>query len=201
MSVRCGNCQQHHDTSNDVRRCYGLVAGEGNDFDIPGYGGAYDDRPVYIGPARPTPEVKVAVTVTEGMWKLNDRIIKIQKAVHGNGNLYGKELFVNKYTTCGCCGCEPQLHTDSTMSDTAPPCDGCNYCLGLDEREIVHHYFQKIVGAVKLLERQGGRKMTLEEAEEFGALYGFCCRCGRTLTDENSIEAGIGPVCAGKFEA
>lgn len=41
--------------------------------------------------------------------------------------------------------------------------------------------------------------MTLDEAKEFGALYGTCCVCGRTLTDENSIAAGIGPVCAGKF--
>lgn len=55
-------------------------------------------------------------------------------------------------------------------------------------------------GAMRTLAEQG-RKMTLEEAKEFGALYGVCCVCGRTLTDENSIEAGIGPVCAGKFAA
>lgn len=42
-------------------------------------------------------------------------------------------------------------------------------------------------------------KMTLEQAKEYGALYGTCCVCGRTLTDEKSIEAGIGPICAGKF--
>ena len=42
-------------------------------------------------------------------------------------------------------------------------------------------------------------KMTLEQAKEFGALYGVCCSCGKTLTDEKSIEASIGPVCAKKF--
>lgn len=42
-------------------------------------------------------------------------------------------------------------------------------------------------------------KMSLEDAKAFGALYGTCCVCGRTLTDEKSIEAGIGPICAGKF--
>lgn len=41
-------------------------------------------------------------------------------------------------------------------------------------------------------------RMTLEQAKEFGALYGTCCVCGRTLTDERSIEAGIGPVCGGR---
>jgi hypothetical protein len=38
-------------------------------------------------------------------------------------------------------------------------------------------------------------RMTLEDAKEFGALYGTCCVCGRLLTNEVSIEAGIGPVC------
>lgn len=42
-------------------------------------------------------------------------------------------------------------------------------------------------------------KMTLEEAREFGALYGTCCVCGRTLTNEESIEIGIGPICLTKF--
>ena len=42
-------------------------------------------------------------------------------------------------------------------------------------------------------------KMSLADAKKFGALYGTCCVCGRTLTDEVSIEAGIGPVCAQKF--
>lgn len=42
-------------------------------------------------------------------------------------------------------------------------------------------------------------RMTLEQAKAFGALYGVCCNCGATLTDEGSIEAGIGPVCAQRF--
>lgn len=41
-------------------------------------------------------------------------------------------------------------------------------------------------------------KLTLERAKELGKLYGICCRCARTLTNEDSIEAGIGPICAGK---
>lgn len=42
-------------------------------------------------------------------------------------------------------------------------------------------------------------RMSMEEAAEFGKLYGFCCVCGRTLTNEDSIEAGIGPICAERF--
>lgn len=37
-----------------------------------------------------------------------------------------------------------------------------------------------------------------EEAAKFGQVYGWCGRCGRILTKEESKRAGIGPVCAGK---
>lgn len=42
-------------------------------------------------------------------------------------------------------------------------------------------------------------KMTLQQAEEFGSLYGICVRCGRDLTNEDSIARAMGPICAGYF--
>jgi len=39
----------------------------------------------------------------------------------------------------------------------------------------------------------------LQAAMKYGKLSGRCCSCGRDLTDPDSIEAGIGPVCATKF--
>lgn len=39
----------------------------------------------------------------------------------------------------------------------------------------------------------------LQSAMKYGKLTGRCCSCGRELTDPDSIEAGIGPICAGKF--
>ncbi len=41
--------------------------------------------------------------------------------------------------------------------------------------------------------------LTLEDAAQFGKKTGVCCMCGRGLTVTASIEAGIGPICAGKF--
>lgn len=38
-------------------------------------------------------------------------------------------------------------------------------------------------------------RLTIAEAAEFGAVYGICCICSRTLTNELSIALGIGPVC------
>lgn len=42
-------------------------------------------------------------------------------------------------------------------------------------------------------------RLTLEEAKKFGHVYGICCVCSATLTNEVSIEAGIGPVCGGRI--
>lgn len=50
-----------------------------------------------------------------------------------------------------------------------------------------------------MFQHSKAHKMTLDEAAKYGALYGKCIECGRTLTDENSIAAGIGPICAQKF--
>lgn len=55
-------------------------------------------------------------------------------------------------------------------------------------------HFEIAQGAIRKLTAED--RMTLEDAKAFGALYGVCCNCGATLTDETSIEAGIGPICA-----
>lgn len=94
---------------------------------------------------------------TDGMYLLNGTIYKIQRAVHGSGHLYAKELVIH---------------------------EGANAI------------FEYAPGVIKKLHAED--KMTLEQAKEFGHLYGVCCKCGATLTDENSIAAGIGPICAGK---
>lgn len=42
-------------------------------------------------------------------------------------------------------------------------------------------------------------RMTVEEAAAFGKVTGVCVRCAAVLTDEASIERGMGPVCATKI--
>lgn len=56
--------------------------------------------------------------------------------------------------------------------------------------------FQYAPGAVQTLRPEW--RMTMAQAREFGALYGTCVRCSRTLTAEDSIERMMGPVCARK---
>ena len=43
--------------------------------------------------------------------------------------------------------------------------------------------------------------MTLEEARDYGVRYGVCAACGRTLTNPESIEYGIGPICRTRYWA
>ena len=43
-----------------------------------------------------------------------------------------------------------------------------------------------------------GTKLTEDTAAKLGKLYGTCVICNRRLTDEQSIERGIGPICLEK---
>ena len=59
---------------------------------------------------------------------------------------------------------------------------------------VVTQKFEYAPGAIKSLSED--TVMTIEDGRKFGQLYGVCARCGRTLTDEESIKRGLGPHCA-----
>lgn len=42
-------------------------------------------------------------------------------------------------------------------------------------------------------------RLTVADAAEYGKTSGVCMICGRLLTAEDSVAAGIGPICAGKL--
>ena len=92
--------------------------------------------------------------VDEGWYMVGETPWKVQRAVNGSGNLYGKRL-------------------------TA---DGWVY----------------VPGGLKVI-ASDGQRMTVEQAQAYGRLYGVCAVCGRTLTDETSIANGLGPICQGRL--
>jgi hypothetical protein len=121
---------------------------------------ARSTAPQAVGLApQPTRPAGLGQVTEDGMYRTPDGTIwKVQRAVHGSGQLYAKRLTV-----------EP----GQTGTFTYEP------------------------GAIRRLRPEN--RMTLEDAKAFGKLYGVCCRCGRTLTDERSIADGIGPDCAGRL--
>lgn len=52
-------------------------------------------------------------------------------------------------------------------------------------------------GAMKNL--HGAERLTVEQAAFLGHHLGVCVVCGATLTDEKSVAAGLGPICAKKL--
>lgn len=169
MSVKCGN-RKAHGTDSVYHETPALVRAC---FQGVAYGKDSLPRVAGVGPIVTKAPVAVAGPATEGMHRLDGNIYKVQRAVHGSKHLYAKVL-VKEEPDCGGCA-------------NGEPCGaGCAWKVS----------FEYAPGVIKRL--SSATRMSLEEAKEFGALYGTCCVCGRTLTNEESIEAGIGPVCAGK---
>jgi uncharacterized protein DUF6011 len=115
------------------------------------------------------------LVLEDGMYKLDETIYKVQHAVHGSQNQYAKVL-------------EEQAVTEATPGDFRHA-----IAFGHPAKWV----FNYAPGAINKLRPE--HRMTIEEAKAFGALYGTCCVCGRTLTDETSIANGIGPICEGRI--
>lgn len=54
-----------------------------------------------------------------------------------------------------------------------------------------------VPGAIRRLD--ASRKLSLDEAKAWGRRTGVCCQCRAKLTNPESVELGIGPVCRTKF--
>lgn len=62
---------------------------------------------------------------------------------------------------------------------------------------VVEIEFDYMPGAVYDLKPE--HKMPLDEAKQYTIRYGRCIVCGRELKKAESVERGIGPICAGYF--
>lgn len=121
------------------------------------------------------------IELEDGMYKFDGQIYKVQHAVHGSGNQYAKKAYITETTSEECCG-----------EVVNGKCVRCGH--EFDRTYSVSFDYAPGVVAKLLPEH----KLSYEEAKAFGALYGTCVRCGKTLTDELSIHLGIGPVCGGR---
>lgn len=76
-------------------------------------------------------------------------------------------------------------------------------CIGKIEDATVTLFYSKAPDAVRARVMELLAEFELDPlaaAKKYGKLAGRCCSCGKDLTDPESIEAGIGPICASRFE-
>ena len=106
----------------------------------------------------------------DGMYRrASDGVIfKVYHTVHGSNQQVAKELQIEHY------------HGDAFPEG---------------QKAKVHFEY---VGKAPLRTLTAEDRMTVHDAIEFGKLYGSCAICGRMLTNELSIQIGIGPVCGGR---
>lgn len=204
----CGNCNQPHPTVDDVRRCYGYkdepatvnqvnfgqtlyrqrvpdftVVSELEKLDAELKINAMTKSEIsrFIDQMKTNPyrthELQVKAELTDGIYVFPKEKgigvdIKVMKFYVGqNGILLAKEL---------------EVYSEAIW-------DGTRLVQPADKRWTYRGAAAKFAG--------GAQKLDKELAAKYGKIYGFCMICGRTLTDEESIAAGIGPVCAGKWAA
>lgn len=141
-----------------------------------------------IGALLDAPRLAVEDDITEGLYRSAGTIYKVQRAVHGSGNLYAKVLVETHEGRCG-------GHMEQGPSGFDAPLEYCNEQATCAQWVAGEWEFQYAPGALRRI--NPADRMTLEQAQEWGRLYGTCARCGRTLTDEDSIARGLGPICAG----
>lgn len=66
---------------------------------------------------------------------------------------------------------------------------------GEDAAEVSYEY----VGAAARVLPADARRLSIEEVGAFGKAWDHCLICGRRLDDPESVDQGIGPICAKRY--
>jgi uncharacterized protein DUF6011 len=106
-----------------------------------------------------------------GVYKHDGRLYMVKRAIHGSGKMYA--LHINP--TCDNCGRGAKGH------DAQTECDELKIRMVMAK------------GMVRKI--RSGEKLTRDQQAEYGRIYGFCVRCGATLTLNDSILRGMGTTC------
>lgn len=89
------------------------------------------------------------------------------------------------------------LQEDTVYKVVASKSTGNLYAKALHSTEHGSASWDYAPGAMKHL--RAAHRLTLDQAREMGTRLGACVICGKALTDPDSVERGIGPVCAARI--
>jgi hypothetical protein len=148
----------------------------GTRFEVPGY----DPRQLNSNEASFAIEdlkllpykAKAAATIVDledGFYRLGETIFKVYHTVHGANQQVAKELVL------------------------LPESDW--YTKVVRGKEVLVKSELEYRGKAPLHTLRPEHKLTLEEALQYGPVYGRCMNCGAPLTADLSIERAMGPVC------
>lgn len=175
MSVKCGNRKRHgddvvyHDTVALVRMCY---AGEPS---------AYND--VARSMPGPEPMKEAALAPTPGAWKPGEPL----------------PFTPGRYAVLADAGL-PEHTNETIFLKVDCPTEGkwAGYVfVKMQVSDEMHNVRSRDLRTayVNAIIRQGAKECMLR----YGREIGHCGHCGRTLTNDESRELGIGPICRGKM--
>lgn len=189
-SIKCGHCKQTHTSVIEVKQCAGLVPA------APRYAAQQAAMEYELG-RRDSPSV--SQDIHEGQQSRDEQVVTLQRRT---SRVVTEQKVHN--------GPIRQVVTEAGMyrnPDTkmiykvqkAVHGSGHLYAKRLEVHEDQGNRvsFEYAPGALRDLDARW--RLSVEDAKQFGALYGSCMVCGRVLTNEESIAAGIGPICAGKM--
>ena len=89
------------------------------------------------------------------------------------------------------------LQEDTVYKVVTAKSTGNLYAKALHSTEYGRASWDYAPGAMKHL--TASHRLTLDQAREMGTRLGACVICGKALTDPESVERGIGPVCAARL--
>jgi hypothetical protein len=215
MSIRCGTCRQRHETIADVRACaergYGTDESVDPTTDRTGAAAPYDPRPRDAEPQEPATEKQVnfmlaleAQKIAEPLRKTRDELAGMTKKA---ATLAIGELLKR-----------PDLPGRQNKTPNLPDVPAGRYAIGTPakfykvdrptEGRWAGYTFVKVQASDEFhpVNRSLQPDILAEIAKDpqaamlrYGREIGECGHCGRTLTNQESRDAGIGPICAGKM--
>lgn len=170
MSIKCGHCQGRHSTVAEVKACSQTV-------EVPGLGVRVPRTAGEVIRSRQTNAAERAEETRQAA--------KVPTKVRATEGIYRKAGSIYKVQ---------KAHHGS----------GYTYAKRLVETGVKDPKTGKSKWRWEMargfvFELRAEHALSREQAAEFGKLYGVCCACGAILTDEESIAAGIGPICSGKW--
>lgn len=185
MSIKCGNCGNYHASVSEVRACHALENSIAN-RDTGYFAEAFDPAQSIETPAQRDARRAAVVAEVESRRKTRELISQVIPRAPYRAAYDLEEGFYS---------------LDSQIFKVQRNLEGTRkYAKVLELSDVDDNghtaRWEYAAGAISNLRPE--MKLTESDAASFGKLYGICCICSARLTNEKSIDRGIGPICADK---